>query len=139
MSNTTITGSTVTVTPSTSTGLTGASAGTIAVNTGTTWVTLGGGGGGGGGYTTGSTGPTYAHYVGATGASYSDYTQSDIVLRRPGKPDLKVGESLDLIMERLGILTPDMAKLEKYAALKKAYDHYKLIESLIQEEHKDGK
>lgn len=138
MSNTTVTGSTVIVTPST--GLTGATAGTIAINNGTNWVTLGGGGGGGTGsntYFTGSTGPTYSY--GATGASYQDYSQSDIVLRRPGKPDLKVGESLDLIMERLSILTPDMAKLEKYAALKKAYEHYKLIESLIQEEHKDGR
>jgi hypothetical protein len=93
-------------------------------------ITITGAGGGGGGvyYTTGYTGPTYTYD-----------TNSDIVLKRPGKPDLKVGEALDLIMERLSIISPDIEKLEKYSALKKAYDHYKLIESLIQEDNKNGK
>ena len=35
------------------------------------------------------------------------------------------------INERLAILVPDPAKLEKYAALKKAYEHYKTLEELI--------
>jgi hypothetical protein len=35
--------------------------------------------------------------------------------------------------ERLAILVPDPAKLEKFEALKKAYEHYKLMEKLCQE------
>lgn len=49
------------------------------------------------------------------------------------------GRSLEKLLEsiedRLAILQdPDPAKLEKYKALKKAYEHYKLLEKLIGEE-----
>ena len=51
------------------------------------------------------------------------------------------GKSLKTFMnkmeERLAILIPDPAKLEKFAALKKAYEHYKLMESLCQEQPKE--
>lgn len=46
-----------------------------------------------------------------------------------------LGRLLEKIEDRLAILAePDPAKLEKYAALKKAYDQYKLLEKLIGEE-----
>jgi hypothetical protein len=45
-----------------------------------------------------------------------------------------LGKLLEKIEDRLAILTPDPAKLEKYEALKKAYDHYKLMEKLIGED-----
>jgi hypothetical protein len=45
-----------------------------------------------------------------------------------------LGKMLEGIEDRLAILQPDPAKLEKYAALKKAYDHYKLMEKLIGED-----
>lgn len=53
--------------------------------------------------------------------------------------DIKVkGKSLTEFMEtlekRLAILQPDPAKLEKFEALKKAYDHYKLLEALCHED-----
>ena len=56
--------------------------------------------------------------------------------------DIKVdGKSLKEFMnkmeERLAILVPDPAKLEQFAALKKAYEHYKLMESLCQEQPKE--
>lgn len=38
---------------------------------------------------------------------------------------------IDDINDRLIILKPDPAKLEKYDALKKAYEHYKLLEKLL--------
>lgn len=38
--------------------------------------------------------------------------------------------ALKTIMDRLAILQPDKAKLEKYEALKKAYEHYKTLERL---------
>jgi hypothetical protein len=52
--------------------------------------------------------------------------------------DIKIdGKSLKSFMnkmeERLAILVPDPAKLEKFEALKKAYEHYKLMEKLCQE------
>jgi hypothetical protein len=43
---------------------------------------------------------------------------------------------LDTIEKRLAILTPNPAKLEKFEALKKAYDHYKLLEALCHEDDK---
>jgi hypothetical protein len=46
-----------------------------------------------------------------------------------------LGTLLQSIEDRLAILQePSSEKLEKYAALKKAYDHYKLLEKLIGEE-----
>lgn len=41
-------------------------------------------------------------------------------------------ESLDAIEKRLAILVPDPAKLEHFEALKKAYDHYKMLEAMCQ-------
>jgi hypothetical protein len=37
---------------------------------------------------------------------------------------------IETIEKRLAILTPDPKKLEKYEALQKAYEHYKLMEKL---------
>ena len=42
------------------------------------------------------------------------------------------GKALEDIQKRLAILVPDPAKLEHFAALKKAYDHYKLLEALCE-------
>jgi hypothetical protein len=43
-----------------------------------------------------------------------------------------LGKLLEGIEDRLALLPdPDPKKLEKFAALKKAYDHYKLMEKLI--------
>lgn len=53
--------------------------------------------------------------------------------------DLKIdGKSLKEFMnkmeQRLAILVPDPAKLEKFQALKRAYEHYKTMESLCFDE-----
>ena len=46
-----------------------------------------------------------------------------------------VSKLFEKIEDRLAILMePDPAKLEKFPALKKAYDHYKLLEKLIGDE-----
>jgi hypothetical protein len=47
---------------------------------------------------------------------------------------ISVLKTLEAINKRLAILQPDPAKLEKFEALKKAYDHYKLLEALCHEE-----
>ena len=52
-----------------------------------------------------------------------------------------LGKLLEKIEDRLAVLTePDPKKLEKFAAVKKAYDNYKLMEKLIGDdwEDKDG-
>ena len=43
-----------------------------------------------------------------------------------------LGEFMETISKRLAILQPDPAKLEHFEALKKAYDHYKLLEALCE-------
>ena len=58
--------------------------------------------------------------------------------------DIKIGEhSLKEFMtkmeQRLSILVPDPEKLEKFEALKKAYEHYKTMESLCFDEPKEDK
>ena len=46
---------------------------------------------------------------------------------------VNIMDILNKITDRLAILVPDPAKLEKYAALKEAYDHYKTLEALCVE------
>ena len=48
----------------------------------------------------------------------------------------EVADLVKILKERLLVIIPDFEKHEKYAALKKAYDHYKLIEAMVQEEKK---
>jgi hypothetical protein len=53
----------------------------------------------------------------------------DGTLKVKGRDLAKLMEKIE---DRLAILSePDTNKLEKFAALKKAYDHYKLMEKLI--------
>lgn len=110
----------------------------------------------GGGYTLGSiTSPT-SYTITNTGATsgtinYSTtatstgwYTGSPVNITgngitMPQDGDIKIGErSLKDLMvkmeERLAILVPDPKKLAKFEALKKAYDNYKLMEKLCQED-----
>jgi hypothetical protein len=66
----------------------------------------------------------------------ANYTQA--TTRIDGHDVIVGGKSLkdfmEKVEERLLILQPDPAKLEKYAALKKAYEHYKMMEKLVSEE-----
>jgi hypothetical protein len=43
-----------------------------------------------------------------------------------------ISEFIETISNRLAILQPDPAKLEHFAALKKAYEHYKTLEALCE-------
>lgn len=45
---------------------------------------------------------------------------------------VNITEVLETINKRLAILVPDPAKLEHFAALKKAYEHYKTLEALCE-------
>jgi hypothetical protein len=83
----------------------------------------------------------------ATGSYNINNTSSSVNISSDGidmaaGTDIKVdGKSLKEFMnkmeERLAILIPDPKKLEQFAALKKAYEHYKLMEQLCQEPPKE--
>lgn len=60
----------------------------------------------------------------------------------PDNTDIKIGnkslkDTLEKMEERLAILTPDPEKLKRFEALKKAYEHYKLMEKLCQIEDEE--
>jgi len=105
-------------------------------------ITVGGGGGGGVG-AIGHTGTTGSYFIssGGTGAQWSTPTINSAAVLHTSKGnsvDLdELAEMMKIMKERLLILIPDFEKHEKYAALKKAYDNYKMIEALIQEDRKD--
>jgi len=128
-----------------------------------TFVTMvGGGGGGSSGVTTITTNNTGTAFnqsavVGGSGTYLSSGTTSSPMwtttttqnanVRITGnnptittdKNSINLDEVADLVKilkERLLVIIPDFEKHEKYAALKKAYDHYKLIEAMVQEEKK---
>jgi hypothetical protein len=100
-----------------------------------------------GGYTIGSAGSTM--YTTGTGTfNWNTTTTPSVNISSDGidmaaGTDIKVdGKSLKEFMskmeERLAILIPDPKKLEQFAALKKAYEHYKLMEQLCQEPPKEN-
>lgn len=73
---------------------------------------------------------TYSN-IAADTISITEPGEYDLVVNRPGKPPLKVGQALDQIMERLAILEPDFDKMDRYPALREAYNNYKTIEALL--------
>jgi hypothetical protein len=104
-----------------------------------------------GGYTIGSTGSSGQFYT-STGTGH--YNWNNVATTSPGVnissdgidmaagTDITVGgkslkEFMNKMEERLAILVPNPAKLEQFEALKKAYEHYKLMESLCQEQPKE--
>ena len=93
-------------------------------------------------YTIGSTGTNGQYYTSTgTGVNWNNpptVNISNTGIDMAAGTDITVaGKSLKEFMnkmeERLAILVPDPAKLEKFEALKKAYEHYKLMEKLCQE------
>ena len=98
---------------------------------------------------TGYYGATMGTMTGSNGTFWSTNSNINASSTTPSmsvKGDLEVegaltvnGRDLSKLMEkiedRLAILTePNSDKLEKFPALKKAYDHYKLMEKLIGDE-----
>lgn len=81
---------------------------------------------------TGSNGYTWSNITTSNASSSLEVTgDADI------KGTLKVGgkdiaKSLEAIERRLSILVPDPDKLEHFEALKKAYEHYKVLEALCE-------
>jgi len=85
-----------------------------------------------------TTSPTYSWNtlnnpgtVQITGAGIEMDADADITI---GGRSMK--KLLDGIEQRLSILVPDPKKLERYEALKQAYEHYKTLEALCNEEPK---
>lgn len=109
---------------------------------------VGGGGSGGGGISSSGTYYTTSSGTGWTGTSFNQ-NNTTITLGKGGKPTLstekneinldELADFVKIMRERMLILVPDFEKHEKYAALKKAYDNYKIIEALLQEEKKDDR
>lgn len=98
------------------------------------WVSVGGAGTLGTVYATASFPNSYTTTSSGTyqyTASASATMNDDITITRPGKNPIKVAETLEIILERLLIIEADFQKMEKYPALKEAYDNYKLIEALV--------
>lgn len=51
---------------------------------------------------------------------------------------VSIAKTMLAIQDRLAILTPKPELLEKYEALKQAYDHYKMLEALCMDSAKDA-
>lgn len=95
------------------------------------WVTVGGGGGGAASYSIGASSFSNAYTTGTYSHTATATVTDDLTISRPGKSTIKVGESLDILMERLLVIEANFQKMEKYPALKEAYNNYKLIEALV--------
>lgn len=63
----------------------------------------------------------------------SNYSDIKIEASNISVNGTKLSDILDSINSRLNILVPNPNKLEKYEALKEAYEHYKLMEAMLDE------
>jgi hypothetical protein len=78
---------------------------------------------------------TTINTTGNIGASF--HTPSGQLILEGENADVKINgvslsKTLEGINKRLAILEPNMEKLEHFAALKKAYEHYKTLEALCE-------
>ena len=106
-------------------------------------ISAGGSGGSGSYYTSGSqaanwTATSTIVTVGATSSSALKVTGDAIITGDLTVNGTNIGTMLTKIQERLSILVPDPARLDKYEALKQAYEHYKVLEALCIEETNPG-
>jgi hypothetical protein len=82
--------------------------------------------------TGGTTGPLWTHNTTGAGLHVTSDAEFEGDIKWKGR---SLGKLLEKIEDRLAILQePSPEKLEKYAALKKAYEHYKTLERLIGED-----
>lgn len=76
-----------------------------------------------------------SYYTAGTGSSVFTTTantySNDIIIKREGKGDIRVGDTLEMLMDRLCIIQPAMDLIEKYPALREAYEQYKIIEEMV--------
>jgi hypothetical protein len=125
---------------SSSTSTTGTTGGTYGVVNGTTAVPNGGYYSGSGGGIGQISTTTYPYVTTGTGglSNYGTIHLSGVHPRITTDKSIidldELGELISILKERFLIITPDLEKHEKYQALKKAYDHYKLIESMLGDE-----
>ena len=96
---------------------------------------------------------TSSGYVYSSGLNGTSWSSISSVSSHPGlsvsgdadiKGDLTVNgisvlDTLEAINQRLAILVPDPNKLEHFEALRKAYEHYKLMEALCDLPKKESK
>jgi hypothetical protein len=82
-------------------------------------------------YSNGTTSPSWTTGSSGAGLHVTSDAEFEGDVRIKG---VSIAKTLEAINDRLAILQPDPAKLEKFAALKKAYDHYKTLERLIGED-----
>jgi hypothetical protein len=102
-----------------------------------------GGGGSGGYYQSSGTGATWMNGAGSPYVTVGATTNA--ALKVSGDADIQgnlkvkgvdITDMLAKIQDRLAILVPDPARLEKFQALKQAYEEYKLLEALCVDENK---
>lgn len=86
----------------------------------------------------GSTGNYYTYTSNGTG-SWNTITNPSLTCTGDAYFDgdvkikgVSIAKALEDIQKRLAILVPDPAKLEHFEALKKAYDHYKVLEAMCE-------
>lgn len=117
---------------------------TIPISPGTTSVSIVGGGGTGGILPNGTTYSWTQPYN--TNAQYTGITQVQSALKVSGGAEfagavkiqgMDIREALNKINQRLAILAPDPKLLDKYTALREAYDHYLTLEALCVEADAD--
>ena len=94
-------------------------------------------------YVTGATGssvnPIYtispSYYTTSSNAIWTGNVpmNSDITIQYKNET-IEVGKTLKTLMDRLCVIEPNFKLMEKYPALKEAYDNYKMMEALLANE-----
>jgi hypothetical protein len=84
-------------------------------------------------YTAGTTAGTPSYYIASSYPHINNISQHDITIQYKNEY-IEVGKTLKMLMDRLCVIEPNFKLMEKYPALKEAYDNYKLLEALLANE-----
>lgn len=99
-------------------------------------IAVGGGGGGSGGIANTN---FISNSIGNGNSTFS-YTYPSMTVNKLTVDGIDISNFMQNIASRLAILEePNPEKLEQFNALKKAYDHYKLLEKLFNDDSKGTK
>lgn len=84
-------------------------------------------------YTAGGATGAPSYYIASSYPHISNISQHDITIQYNNEY-IEVGKTLKMLMDRLCVIEPNFKLMEKYPALKEAYDNYKLLEALLANE-----
>lgn len=87
-------------------------------------------------YTAGTTAGPPSYYIASSYPHINNISQHDITIQYNNEY-IEVGKTLKMLMDRLCVIEPNFKLMEKYPALKEAYENYKIVEAMVKHDYEN--